>query len=56
MVKPIEVKVTLITCLKCGYEWYPKISDTGSVKDPKLCPSCHQNWKLAHTRKIIRGK
>lgn len=29
-----QITVQVLTCLRCGYEWTPKI------QAPKVCPSC----------------
>ncbi len=32
------------TCLRCGYEWYPKPQRDGTLLKPKTCPKCHSAW------------
>lgn len=39
------VKVTKVKCLRCGYEWIPRISD------PRQCPKCRSmRWDKADNK------
>lgn len=41
-------RLPLITCIRCGWQWIPK------VENPKTCPSCNSPyWNKAKTRFFV---
>ena len=41
-----KIKVTRVTCLRCGHEWQPRKAEV------YVCPRCHSAlWGVARPRK-----
>jgi len=34
------IKVSKLKCLACEYEWFPRITRDGHVKNPRVCARC----------------
>ncbi len=42
--------VRILECLRCGYEWIPK------VENPKQCPKCKRmDWDVKKEDKQVKG-
>jgi predicted Zn-ribbon and HTH transcriptional regulator len=47
----MKIKLTKIKCLRCGYEWYPKVED---VRQCAKCHSAHWDKPKPKTEKGIK--
>ena len=41
--QPKSIGVEKKHCLRCGYEWYPRVRPDGTIR-VVVCPSCHNPY------------
>jgi len=39
-----RISINQLECLRCGKQWFPRISSDGEVTEPKTCPECRSPY------------